>query len=239
MNEDHPSDNCAIYSTLDLARFVVGGLSRRRQERLRQHLQSCARCQQRVQELTSVQAVLQRSPGVPLPKSFVLSAHDVRPRRTLWYPVLRSATTAAAMLVLLLFLGGLLQPGLFGLSRPAPRAVETKPTPLFAPTPLPVAVEPVSTWRPRPTFAVAVQSTPAAPTAGIAAVVPEEPYPQATDSSPRIYATVSRQAPSPARVESAPPSPLWPAIHLGGLALLGVLAGLTWLAYRRERPFFS
>lgn len=233
MNEEHPSENCTVYSPYDLARFLAGAVPPRRQERIRQHLQTCSHCQRRIHELNSLQGLLRRYQDVPLPRSFLVSAQDVRRRRTLWYPILRSATTAAAMLVLLLFLGGLLQPALLGLSRQLPGAGQGA-------TPLPVAVEPVSTWRARPTLVSTGSSTPAVPTAAVAILSTSDAYPRPTESPPRTCATVSQPPAAPAaQVEGAPPSVLWSAIHLGGLSVLGALAGLTWLAYRHERPFIG
>ena len=43
---------------------------------------------------------------------------------------------------------------------------------------------------------------------------------------------------SPARPKAASKAPLLIGA-VGGLVLLGVMAGLTWRAYRRERAFFS
>jgi len=241
MSEDNPSYYCTLYSTADLARFLAGDLSPRRQRHMQQHLSSCSSCRERIHELSSVRAMLKSTPDVALPRSFTLSAQDIRRRRrTLWYPVLRSATTAAATLVLLLLLGGLLQPSLLGGGAPAPRVIGAKPTPLVAPTPLPVAVAPASTWRPRPTQAAAGQAPSAMPTVGISGIGSLPAYPQPVDSGPRIHATVSRPAVPATAVKTEPrTAALWPVIHLGGLLLLGALAGLTWLAYRRERAFFS
>jgi hypothetical protein len=234
MNEDDPSDNCTLYSVDDLARFLVENSSSRKQQRLRQHLQTCSCCRQRIHELSSVRTMLNRGPDVALPRSFTLSAQDVRRgRHILWYPVLRSATTAVATLVLLLLLGGLLQPALLG---------GTTPAPLAAPTPRPVAVAPASTSRARPTQAVAGPAPSAAPTAVISGIASEPPYPQpSVESGPRIHATVSQPAGPASTSPAVPPqtTTLWPAVHLGGLFLLGMLAGLTWLAYRHERAFFS
>ena len=240
MSEDPQSTVCQLYSDDDLARSLAGNLASRKQKRLREHLQTCPSCRGRMHELTALRTLLRQSPCPPVPRDFALSAADVRRRRrTLWYPVLRSATTAAAGLVLLLLLGGLLQPGLWGSAGPAPRAVVVKPTPLFAPTPLPVAVAPVSTWRPRPTQAASAPSTALVPTVESQGISTGTGYPPPAETGPRIHATVSRPEVSAPAAATAPPSALWPAIHLGGLALLGVLAGLTWLAYRRERAFFG
>jgi hypothetical protein len=180
-------------------------------------------------------------PDVVPPRSFVLSEADVRtPRRKLWYPVLRTSTIAVAALVLVLLVGGVLQPGLLTLGAPTPRPVGVKATPLIAPTPLPVAIAPANTCRPRPTLANEVPAITGTPdTVEPDAIGPG--YPQPASSPPPIEGTVVQPAgTSPAAKTAAPPpTALWSVIHLGGLALLGLLAGLTWLAYRRERVFFS
>jgi|GEM_PF-1245300 len=234
MAEQHPP-RCSRYTVDDLSRYMVGALAPRRQKQVEQHLAGCPHCRRRLQELAAVQAALRHTPAAPLPRSFTLPASVARlPRRQLWYPTLRTATAAAAMLVLIVLLGGVLQPGLWGDSAPAPRPLGVKATPLIVPTPLPVAIAPASTWRPRPTPANAAPHIEEAPTA-------EAPgYPQPADMEPRIEATVARPAgaAAPPRAASVGAT-LWSAIHLGALAVLGVLAGLTWLAYRRERLFFS
>ena len=137
---DKPA-SCSRYRVEELSRYLVGELSPRRQKRIEQHLAICAHCRQRVHELTAVQTVLRHTPDVVPPRSFTLSEADVRkPGRKLWYPVLRTATIAAAALVLVLLVGGVLQPSLLTIGAPTPRPVGVKATPLIAPTPLPVAI---------------------------------------------------------------------------------------------------
>ena len=233
MNEDQGSVNCSRYSVDELARFLAGALSPGRQKHLQLHLESCLQCRQKLHELTTVQAVLQRAPQLSLPRDFTLSAQDVRRgRRRLWYPVLRTATTAVATLVLLVFLGGLLQPGLLG--SVGPYTAENDPTPR------PVAVAPANTWRARPTAVAAGASTAIAPTAKSPEIAPSSAYPSPAESGPRIEATASSPHATTEHQPTSPPTgTLWSVLHLSGLTALGVLAGLTWLAYRRERAFFG
>jgi hypothetical protein len=225
---------CSLYRTDELSRYLVGGLSPKKRKRLEQHLESCVHCRQQVRELIAVQTVLRRAPDVAPPQSFALSDADTRlPRRRLWYPVLRVTTMAAATLVLILLLGGVLQPDLVRVDTPTPRLVGVKATPLIAPTPLPVAIAPAKTSRPRPTPANAAPSIEGAPATKAPA------YPQPAESRPHIDSTIDRPAgAAPADAAAPQTTTLWSAIHLGGLVVLGVLAGLTWLAYRRERVFF-
>jgi len=237
--DDKPA-SCSRYRVEELSRYLVGNLSHRRKKRIEQHLSSCPHCRQRIRELTAVQKALRHVPDVAPPRNFFLSEADVRtPGRKLWYPVLRTSTIAVAALVLVLLLGGVLQPGLLTLGAPTPRPVGVKATPLIAPTPLPVAIAPANTCRARPTPMNEVPAITGTPdTVGPDAVGPG--YPQPAASPPPIEGTVIQpDRPSTATAATSQPTALWSAIHLGGLVLLSILAGLTWLAYRRERAFFS
>lgn len=227
MDRDPVPHSSAHCSPEELARFSVGALPPRRQKRVQRHLESCPACRQSLQEIAGIPTLLRQAPGPLPPRSLTLSRQDLRRRRRrLWYPLLRSATVAAATIVLVILLTGLLEPTLLDEVWSTGRAGEIEPTPP------PVAVKPASTSRPRPTLVGAPRAT-AAPTLRPAGMGPGPAYPQPTVAAPQIEGPVTPPAAPAGR------SPLWSILHLGALALLGLLAGLTWLAYRRERAFFG
>jgi hypothetical protein len=236
MNQDSNSAGCSTYSPEELAQFLDGTLSPGKQQRMRQHLRDCDICRQRLHELESVRTLLQQSPTVTPPRSFTLSERDVQARqRILWYPILRSASTGLAVLVLLLFLVSAFQLGWQGSAVPTPRVIAVKPTPLSTPSPRSVVVDPMLTRRALPT-SVTQPGIMAVPTEG--PIAAETSYPlQSTPwigaASPRPTAVASPQAGPP------PPTSFWMVLRLGGLLLLGLCVGMTWVAYRRERMFFS
>lgn len=207
-------------------------LSPRRERRLRRHLQECPDCRRHLDEVRAIRSLLRNAPSPPPPRELTLSPRRVRPGRpVLWYPVFRAATAVVAVLVLFLFLADPL-----GLSpRPAlatPRPIAVKPSPSASPSPRPAAVEPAITRRQPPTGLAGTSGLLSTP-----AVFPSEaayPGPQPT---PWIRATVSRT-----QTVVAPPTGgggdalLWP-LRAGGLLLLGLVLGLTWWTYRRERLF--
>jgi hypothetical protein len=146
-----------------------------------------------------------------------------------------------ATLVLFLSLGGLLQPGLSGPIPPTPRSVALKPTPKFSPSPAPAIVAPAMTRRAAPTSVVVA---PAPTQEGIGILSPSETeqaaYPE-PKTTPWIGATVPAHKATPAttQTELRTLAPLWQGLEIVGLSLLGLLLGLTWISYRRERRFFA
>ncbi len=222
------------YSSDYIATYLTGQMSPRRQARFEQHLAGCSACQRQVKEFRAIQSLLNELPAPRPPRNFALSPQAVPARRAfLWYPVLRSATAAMAAIVLVLFLVGLVAPEPpQGISY---RPVDAKPTPLIAPSPQAVAVEPAETRRDRPTVA-------GQPTAGlIPTVSPLTAYPEKMTPTPWIQATLSRVTPTTPKAPTASGGRIATAtaFRATALALLGLLLGLTWMSYRKERPFFS
>ncbi len=222
------------YSSDQIAAYLVGQMSPHQQARFEQHLAGCSSCQHQVEELRAIQSLLNELPAPRPPRNFTLPPQAVPARRAfLWYPVLRSATAAMAAIVLVLFLVGIVVPEPpQGLSY---HPVDAKPTPLIAPSPQAVAVEPAETRRDRPTVA-------GQPTAGlIPTVSPLTAYPENVTPTPWIQATLSRVTPTTPKTSATAGGGIAaaPALQATALALLGLLLGLTWAAYRRERAFIS
>lgn len=219
MKQREPSRRCSIRVPGELSRYLDHDLSPRRWRRVERHLQSCSYCRKQLAQMRAVRSLLRRAPDVQPPRDFTLSAEAVPARAgKLWYPRLRAATTVLAVLVLAIFALGLSQPARIGLVTLAPRAVAATPTPRVTSPPASVAVAPAITRRPAPT-GVGILAT---------------PYPGPSTPPARIEGTVS---PAEAGPSGAPPAPfhLWPVLEVVGLSLLGVMVGLTWLAYRQER----
>ncbi len=230
MDQDPIPHHCSHCPTAELARFSAGALSPRRQKRVQQHLETCPECRQVLREIAGIQALLRQAPTPLSPRPITLTRQDLRRgRRTLWYPLLRSVTAAAAAIVLVVLLTGLLEPAILD------GALAKHPAMALNPTPLPVAVDPASTCRPRPTLNAGPRAT-AAPTVAPAKVGPRSEYPPPTAAGPNVQGTVTHPTSS---AQGSSPNPWWTILHLGALGLLGLLAGLTWLAYRRERAFFG
>lgn len=224
MKRDKRADRCSAFSVKELSLYLAGAVSPHRQTRIQQHLLECVDCSRRLQELQSVCVLLQQAPEVVPPRNFTLPVRAARSyREVLWYPVLRSLTTIAAVLLL----------GLFGVSILQPvqqTPVAAQPTVALKPPP--------SVTQPHPTVMVApVITRRAVPTAsaGISG------YPAPVESTPWIQATVSRPttAPEQPSVQPAPEPVDWWPWQVMGMSLLGLFLGLTWVFYRRERGFFS
>ncbi len=219
------------YNSSQAADYLAGRMSPRRQARFEQHLSSCSTCRRRVDEFQAIQSLLNGLPTPRPPRNFTLAPQAARPRQSfLWYPVLRSATTAMAAIVLVLFLVGLVVPERPGGATYYP--VNVKPTPLVAASPQPVAVEPAETRRDRPTVPNR-PNTDLVPTATALTAYPENTVP-----TPWIQATLSRVTPATSHTANTDRI-ISPALQATALTLLGLLLGLTWVSYRRERHFFS
>jgi len=241
MKQDDWADTCSARFVRQLDRLLDGDLRPRQQRQLEQHLQTCPHCQERLRELKAVRALLKRSPPVAPPRSFTLCERDVATyRRVLWYPALRSATAVLAVLVVALFVVGLVQPVMGGPQAATARAIGVKPTPPCAPSPQSVAVAPAITQRVPPTVGIQAQpTTPPAPPTECVGAVSQTAYP-APQQTPWIHATVPKTEPCPTgQPTSFWNTPLWQALRFGSLLVLALFIGLTWLAYRRERAFFS
>lgn len=229
-----PCSGCSTYSSEELARFLSGDLSPRRTRDLLRHLPQCAICRQRLRELEAVRAVLRQAPPPPLPRSFALAPADMR-RRRLWYPLLRGATTAMAAVVLAVFAFSLLLPPTYETRSPTAILVGAE-------TPSPDTCVPATVVGPAIT-----RRTP--PTSGPGLVTPLPAYTTATAYPPPSPLSPRSLATSSSGLQVAPTGPATPEgvsdfsfltlLRLGGLLFLGLMAGLTWLAYRRERVFLS
>lgn len=224
-------DSCPRYTPTELARFLDGDLSPRRTRDLLRHLPQCPTCRQRLREFEALRDALRSAPALRLPKeSFALSPRDLPARRkVLWYPFLRTVTAAVAALVLVFFLASLLVPAAFEPAFSSPAKGE-RPHP-------PAVVEPAITRRTPPSATGLVTALPAHLT--VTPVLAGTAYPSPLSASPHtsMAAIPQNQAAPP-----GPESPAWPlmaGLRLGGLLLLGLVAGLTWLAYRRERAFLA
>ncbi len=241
MVEDSQSGGCTAHSPQELAQFSDGTLSLRRQHRLQQHLQECPLCRRQLKELAAVRALLREAPAPSLPRSFALSPSAVRGfRHSLWYPRFRAVSAVVSILVLAVFLGSMLQPVAPVAAPATSRPLGQKPAPPVEPTPKSVAVAPAVTRRAPPTGSshdALITSKPTATTS--LSVSLETGYP--APPTPWIYTTVSHVSPEPAE-QPQPTQPtkpgVWGALKIGGLLLLGLSLGLTWVAFRRERMFF-
>jgi hypothetical protein len=65
-----------------LSAYVDGELSPRESSRVKAHLRTCALCQTELRELRWTKSVLQQTPAVELPRSFVLRQVDIASHRT-------------------------------------------------------------------------------------------------------------------------------------------------------------
>ena len=93
----------------DLSAYLDGQLEPHKREALESHLIQCASCQEELEALRGVVALLHRVPQVPVPRSFTLSQ---APARRVWLSAgyaapLRYATAAAALLLLAVAIGDL------------------------------------------------------------------------------------------------------------------------------------
>lgn len=230
-----PRSGCSAYSSEELARFSSGDLSPRRTRDLLRHLPQCAVCRQRLREIEAVRAMLRQSPRPPLPRPFTLAPAGMR-RRRLWYPLLRGATTAMAAVVLAIFAFSLLLPSMQQMRSPTARlaGAETPAPDTCLPA---TVVGPAITRRTPPTSGpglVTPLPAHATATAYPPPAGPLSPHPLATSSSGLNVAPAG-----PATPEGVSDFSFLTLLRLGGLFFLGLMAGLTWLAYRRERVFLS
>ena len=93
----------------DLSAYIDGQLEPREQRALEAHLAECASCQDELEALRGVVALLHRVPQVRVPRSFALSEAPVRGTwwSTGYTAPLRYATAAAALLLLAVAVGDL------------------------------------------------------------------------------------------------------------------------------------
>ncbi len=232
MDQNDTSGICSAHFSQDLSRLLDNGLSPRRRRRLERHLQACPHCREHLRQLEAVQSLLRRAEPPLAPRDFVLSPAMVRRPGVLWYPRLRAASLVMAVVVLLFLLGGMgLSSGLVQ-ATPTARPIAAKPTPLVTPPPASVAVAPAITRRPAPTTAGLITPLPA-----------HSPAPYPTAAGPRIEVSgtptripAPRPHPSPPTTEAGFSFP-WTELQTASLSLLGLLLGLTWVTYRRERRF--
>ncbi|MBN1483978.1 MAG: zf-HC2 domain-containing protein [Chloroflexia bacterium] len=212
------TDHCNQIAVHELDRFREGGLSGRRRQRIERHLATCPTCSERLRQLEAIQTLLQQAPIPSLPRDFTLKPQD-RKARFGWYPLLRSASTLLALLVLLLFAAEMLQPTLPS-GQPAPCTIALKPTLASTQAQPSAMVAPAVTRRAVPTVP-----------AGLPA------YPR-LEETPWIRATVLHPQPElQTKTEPATPFP-WPELQVVGLSLLALSLGLSWAFYRRERGIF-
>jgi hypothetical protein len=239
MRQVEQPGGCQTRFPKELDRFLAGSLSRRRESRLQRHLQTCPLCRQQLREMQTLQKWLGETPRPAPTRDFRLSPKDVPARPTaLWYPRLRTATAVVGILVTVLFAAELL----IGTGRPTEgpgqRHVAVRPTPKVTVPPPSVMVAPAITRRLPPITVtegdIAAPVPTAAPEPSPSA---ETGFPVPAEPSPWIQATVSRPT-QPAQTEQTEKAtvPWWP-IRFGGLSLLFVLGGLTWVSYRKERRF--
>lgn len=239
MKSDSQPHGCPTRFRRRLDRLLAGDLSPRAEKRLRRHLQRCAECRQRLRELQALRAWLRSTPRPVLERDLTLSPADVPTRRAvLWYPRLRSATAVVAVLVAILFLVDLLPATVLPPERSGIHPAAVEPTSQVTVPPPSVMVAPAITRRPPPVTATEGDVAAVAPTA-----IPEpSPSPQQDSSapstpSPWIRATVSRPGmPVPTSETDGSTIPWW-SVRMGGLFLMGMLTGLTWWAFQRERRF--
>ena len=209
----------------DLSAYIDGRLEPRKQRALEVHLAECAACQQELESLRGVIALLHRVREVPVPRSFALSQ---APTRTMWWATLhaaplRYATAAAALLLLAVAVGDLVtgQPTIFG-----PEA-----TPATERRGVQAPEEPSDE----------TIFTAAAPATGETAVPAVTPTPQ-----PKIVAAPEKTEEAmreTALPEPAPEEPrttdvffLWAGVALAViLALLAALVTIQWWLGRRKR----
>ena len=239
----------------DLSAYIDGRLEPRKQRALEVHLAECASCQQEMEALRGVVALLHRVREVPVPRSFALSQ---APTRTMWWATLhaaplRYATAAAALLLLAVAVGDLVtgQPTIFapeatpaterrGVQAPEEPSDETIIT-AAAPTSGETAIPAVTpTPQPRPTAAadeteeamrepslLTTAPVPGAEETAVPAVTPT-PQPKIV-AAPEKTEEIMRETalPEPALEEPRTTDAffLWAEVALG--VILAVLAALV------------
>jgi len=223
--------SCPAHSPEELSLFLSGDLSPRRTRDILRHLPQCPVCRQRLQELGSVRNLLRQAP-VPLPpRSYTLSPAVRLRRRILWYPFLRGATIAGVILALLVFVVDLFLLPTYKATVQGLTTVESRAGPPTA------VVGPAITRRNPPATVTGLVTPLPAYVGGTAMAYPAPSLATSPDgTSPTLLPGQTSGTPQP----GASPGPsLLTFLRLGGLLFLGLLAGLTWIAYRRERPFLS
>ena len=157
----------------ELSAYIDGHLVPRKQEELQRHLAECSSCQQELEELQGVVALLRRVPMVSVPRSFTLSQ---APARIIWWDVryaapLRYSTAVVAFLLLAVVVGDLLTVQRSVVTPEAPATLELQEdegavAPMQAPAPTMEAIVPEgepapgSVPAPQPAAARAAEGTP-------------------------------------------------------------------------------
>lgn len=204
-----------------LSAYIDGYLEPHAQQALQRHLAECIPCQEELEALRGVVALLHRVPQVPVPRSFTLSQ---APIRKMWWATrysapLRYATAAAALLLLAVAVGDLV----------------TGQPPIAAPAG-PAAMERRDEQAPEGTLddtaltAIAPAALPGAtPT----------PQPMAATALDKAEEAVAPMAfPTPATEETRDVDTLfrWAEVALGAiLAVMAALVAIQWRLSRRRR----
>jgi hypothetical protein len=229
-----------------LSALVDDQLTGEEKPRALAHLETCAACQQHLNELRSVVSLLRGLPDVPLPRDFSLGPrllvdppNVIRLRQ--WYGVARTAAASLAAAFVFLSVGTLYVDSRSGSAPAAELATRPQiaqaPVPTVQNAPAPSATAAVRSAAPAQAQPPAAQAP--APAAAGAAARPAS-SPQADDQV--AAATSIRPLPTPVPTPlstvvppaaaltqtSAPPDPAMP-LRIGAL-IFGILAVLTLLA---------
>ena len=208
----------------DISAYIDGYLEPRKRQALQTHLAECISCQEELEPLRGVVALLRRVPQASVPRSFALSEAPVT--RMAWgirYAApLRYATATAALLLLAIVVGDLTT-GRPSIAAPQPTA----------------ATEPREVQAPDETLTGPVLTAPAPATEGTPGPgsMPT-PQPMAAAAPDEAEKTVTTPAlPAPATEERRTIDTLlrWAEVALGVLlAALAVLVAIQWRLGRRR-----
>ena len=206
----------------DLSAYLDGQLEPHKREALEGHLAQCASCQEELDALRGMVALLHRVPQAPVPRSFTLTQ---APARRVWWGAgytasLRYATATAALLLLAVAIGDLAT-GQPSLTVPeAPPSAERQEDQANEEAALPAAA-------PAAEGQDAFGATQAPQT--MAASAPEETEEAVTEKAP--------PAPMPEVTTGTTDTLLrWSEVALGALlAALAALVAIQWWLGRRAR----
>ena len=246
-----------------LSAFVDQNLGPDDLARTRDHLDTCADCQERLDGLRSVAALLRQLPEIEPPRDFALGPRVVQDppnvvRLRAWYTAARASAAALAAVCVLLLAGTLYLDA-------KPAAPGVRPASVAVPAAAPATPAPPAAAAPRAVTPQSAQAAPAAPQAPASTATGQsttgQPRSAASDGAPRPTALSPQSddqvaaatsisplpTPPPTPVATAVPAPVAAAVAtaesgpgaplgLGAVAagILAMVALLIALATRRR-----